>query len=69
MTETLFVFDERNYLDCQKIFRGPRNEEYYLGDYSIEAGSVIDVRADKKAVGSCSIITLKSKTRLSFQRS
>jgi len=69
VTETLFVFDKRNYLDCQNAFRGARNQEYYLGDYSIEAGSVIDVRADKKAVGSCSIIRLRSKTRLFFKRS
>ena len=69
MTETLFVFDERNYQNCQNAFRGAKNQEYYLGDYSIEAGSVIDVRADKKAVGSCSIIRLRSKTRLSFRRS
>jgi AraC family transcriptional regulator, positive regulator of tynA and feaB len=69
MSETLFAFNERNYLDCQKAFRGERNQDYYLGDYSIEAGSVIDVRADKKAVGSCSIIRLRSKTKLFFRRS
>jgi AraC-like DNA-binding protein len=69
MTETLFVFDERNYLDCQNGFRGAKNQEYYLGDYSIEAGSIINVRADKKAIGSCSIIRLRSKTRLNFRRS
>lgn len=67
--ETLFAFDEKNYLECQQAFRGVRNQEYYLGDYSIEAGSVIDVRADKKAVGACSIIRLRSKTRLFFRRS
>jgi AraC family transcriptional activator of tynA and feaB len=69
VTETLFAFDERNYRNCQNAFRGARNQEYYLGDYSIEAGSVIDVRADKKGVGSCSIIRLRSKTRLFFKRS
>jgi AraC-like DNA-binding protein len=69
MTEKLFSFDQRNYLECQDAYRGERKQEYYLGDYSIEAGSVIDVRADRKAVGSCSIIRLHSRTRLSFQRS
>jgi AraC family transcriptional activator of tynA and feaB len=69
MTETLFVFDKGNYRECQSAYRGEKNQEYYLGDYMIEAGSVIDVRAEKKAVGSCSIIRLKSKTRLSFRRS
>lgn len=66
--ETLFVFDKRNYLDCQNAYRGPRNREYYSGDYSIEAGSVIHVRADRKTVGACSIIRLRSKTRLFFRR-
>lgn len=68
MTETLFAFNERNYQECQQAFRGARNEEYYMGDYSIEAGSVIDVRAEKKAVGACSIIRLRSKSRLFFRR-
>ncbi|SEQ44148.1 AraC-type DNA-binding protein [Solimonas aquatica] len=69
MTETLFVFDKRNYQDCQNSFRGEHNQEYYLGDYSIEAGSVIDVRAERRSVGSCSIIRLRSKSRLFFRRS
>jgi AraC family transcriptional regulator, positive regulator of tynA and feaB len=69
MTETLFAFDNGNYQECQTAYRGEKNQEYYLGDYTIEAGSVIDVRAEKKAVGSCSIIRLQSKTRLSFRRS
>lgn len=69
MTEKLFSFDQRNYLDCQQAYRGEKQQEYYLGDYTIEAGSVIDVRADRKAVGSCSIIHLKSRTRLVFRRS
>ncbi len=69
MTETLFAFDERNYLDCQEAYRGHKKQEYYLGDYTIKAGSSIDVRAEKKAVGSYSIIRLRSKTGLSFLRS
>lgn len=69
MSETLFVLDKRNYLDCQDAYRGENNQEYYLGEYSIDTGSVIDVRAEKKAVGSCSIIHIKSRTRQSFMRS
>lgn len=68
MTETLFVFDKRNYLECQNGFRGARNQEYYLGEYTIDAGSVIDVRAEKKAVGTSSIIRLRSRTKLHFKR-
>jgi hypothetical protein len=47
MIETLFAFDERNYQECQNAFRGENNQEYYLGDYTIDAGSAIGVRADK----------------------
>ncbi len=68
MAETLFAFDKNNYQNCQDAYRGNDQQEYYLGDYSIEAGSVIDVRADKKSVGPCSVIRLCSRTRLSFKR-
>lgn len=68
MAETLFAFDKHNYTECQSAYRGNNNQEYYLGEYSIEAGSVIDVRADKKSVGPCSVIRLCSKTRLRFKR-
>ncbi|MDP9140971.1 MAG: AraC family transcriptional regulator [Pseudomonadota bacterium] len=67
--ETLFVFDERNYQDCRNAYRGPRNREYYSGDYSIEPGSVIDVRADRKSIGPSSIIRLRSRSRQHFRRS
>ncbi len=69
VTTTLFAFDERNYHDCQKAFRGDKNQEYYLGEYSIEPGSVIDVRAVRKAVGSCSLIRHRAKSRQFFRRS
>jgi AraC family transcriptional regulator, positive regulator of tynA and feaB len=69
VTEKLFAFDERNYQECQTAFRGTNNQEYYLGEYTIDAGSTIDVRADKKAVGAYSIIRLRSKSRLFFRRS
>lgn len=69
MLESLFSFDDRNYQACQKLFRGSDNQEYYLGEYSIDSGSVIDVRAQRKMVGPYSIIRLRSKTRLFFRRS
>lgn len=69
MTEQLFAFDERNYRDCQTAFRGQNNQEYYLGEYTIDKGENISVRADRKAVGTCSIIRLQSKSRLHFRRS
>ncbi len=66
--ETLFAFDKRNYQECQNAFRGPRNREYYMGEYSIEPGSVIDVRADRRVIGACSIIRLRSRSRQLFRR-
>lgn len=68
MTETIFAFDESNYQRCQEGFRGVGNHDYYLGDYSIETGPVIEVRADKKAVGACSIVRMRARTRQSFRR-
>ncbi len=68
MTETIFAFDERNYHDCQSAFRGVDNREYYLGDYSIDGRAGVEVRAERKTVGACSIIRLRSNTRLSFRR-
>jgi AraC family transcriptional activator of tynA and feaB len=69
VVELVFKFDRRNYQDCQNAFRGADNREYYRGEYSIYAGSVIDVRAERRIVGSSSIIRLRSRTRLSFRRS
>lgn len=66
--ETLFAFDKQNYRDCQNWFRGPRNNEYYSGDFSIDPGSVIDVRADRRMIGFSSIIHLRSRTRQYFRR-
>jgi len=67
--ETLFLIDKRNYRECQTAFRGQRNREYYSGEYSVDPGSVIEVRADRRIVGSCSIIRLCSRTRQVFRRS
>jgi AraC-like DNA-binding protein len=69
MRETLFAFDQRNYLECQNAYRGARQQEYYRGDYSIDVAPVIEVRADRRVVGSASIIRLRSRSRLSFTRS
>ncbi len=68
MTETLSALDQRNYRNCQSCFRGNPNQEYHLGDFSIEVGSGIEVRADKKAAGGCSIIRVRSNARLFLRR-
>jgi AraC-like DNA-binding protein len=67
--QTIFKFDRGNYMQCQNTYRGSGNLEWYLGDYSIEAGSVIDVCADRRAVGAFSIICVRSRTRMTFRRS
>jgi len=69
MAETLFSFDKRNFRDCQQMFRGTRDQEYYRGDFWIEDGSTIDVRSERKAVGAISIIKQRSAANLFFRRS
>ncbi len=69
MTEVLFTFDQRNYRFCQNTYRGAEQQEFYRGDYTIEAGSVIDVRADRRRVGPYSIIRIRSKSPMTFRRS
>lgn len=68
MAEMLFTFDRRNYRECQKSFRGERDQEYYRGDFWIEDASVIDVRAERKTVGPISIIRQRTATNLFFRR-
>ena len=68
MTERIFAFDHSNYRECQLAFRGDRNQEYYLGDYRIEPSPTVDVRADRRTVGTYSIIRLRSRSRLFFRR-
>ena len=68
MAEMLFAFDRQNYRECQDRFRGEREQEYYRGDYWIEDASIIDVRAERKAVGPISIIKLRSASKSYFRR-
>ncbi|MDE8653512.1 helix-turn-helix transcriptional regulator [Novosphingobium album (ex Liu et al. 2023)] len=69
MAETLFAFDKRNFRDCQTMFRGDRQQEYYRGDFWIEDASNIDVRSERKAIGAISIIRQRSRANLFFRRS
>jgi AraC-like DNA-binding protein len=68
MAETLFSLNNRNYRDCQKVFRGERQEEYYRGDFWVEDAATIDVRSERKPVGPISIIKQRSATNLFFRR-
>lgn len=69
MKQTLFAFNERNYRQCQQAFRGADQQEYYKGEYAIDGGSTVDVRADRKTVGACSIIRMRAMSRQFFRRS
>jgi len=68
MAETLFSLNKRNYRDCQDVFRGDRQQEYYRGDFWVEDASTIDVRSERKTVGAISIIKQRSATNLFFRR-
>ena len=68
VAEKLFAFDGDNFRDCQALFRGPREQEYYRGDFWIEDASNIDVRSERKAIGPISIIKQRSATNLFFRR-
>lgn len=69
MAETLFSFDKRNYRECQQMFRGTRDQEYYRGDFWIEEATNVEVRSERKAVGAISIIKQRSAANLFFRRS
>ena len=68
MAEMLFSIDRRNYRECQEMFRGEREQEYYRGDFWVEDGSKIDVKSERKAVGAISIIRQRSAANLFFRR-
>jgi AraC-like DNA-binding protein len=68
MAETLFHFDPTNYLDLQDRFRGIINQEYYLGDLTIDTDSVVDIHAERRVVGPASIVRLRSRTEHCFRR-
>ena len=68
MAEKLFALDSRNYRDCQDMFRGDRQQEYYRGDFWVDEGSTVEVRSERKAVGPISIIRQRSASNLFFRR-
>ena len=68
MAETLFALDRGNFRDCQNLFRGERSQEYYLGDYWLDEGPSISVKAERKSVGPISIIKMRSSPQSYFRR-
>lgn len=68
MAETLFSIDRGNVRECQKLFRGERSQEYYLGDYWLDDGPLIEVKAERKSVGPISIIRIRSTPQSYFRR-
>lgn len=68
MAETLFSLDRRNVRECQKLFRGERSQEYYLGDYWLDEGPSVEVKAERKSVGPISIIRMTTSPKSYFRR-
>ncbi len=68
MADLLFAVDKANFRDCQTLFRGPREQEYYRGDFWIEDGASVDVTSECKTVGPISIIRQRSGANLFFRR-
>ncbi len=68
MAEMLFALDQANYRDCQNLFRGAREQEYYRGDYWVDAANDVDVRAERRAAGPHAIIRVRAAARQFFRR-
>lgn len=68
MPETLFALDRRNYQDCQRLFRGDRDQEYYSGDFWIDDARQMTVRAQKSEIGPYAIIVTRAATVQHFRR-
>jgi AraC-like DNA-binding protein len=68
MAETLFALDQANYRNCQNLFRGERDQEYYRGDYWVDPANEVDVRAERRAAGPHTIIRVRSGSRQFFRR-
>ena len=68
MIETLFRFDRSNVQNCQSLYRGLDQREYYSGDFWIEDSGAIDVHSERKTVGPMAIIRQQSRSNLFFRR-
>ncbi len=68
MPETLFALDQRNYRECQQLFRGNREQEYYRGDYWLDDAQKVSVTARKRAAGPYAIIVTRGETGQNFRR-
>src|SRR5690349_3853388 len=68
MPEVLFNLDAISCGDLQYRFRGKEDLEYYRGDCWIDRGKTSRLRAERKAVGAISIISLRGTGTSSFRR-
>jgi AraC-like DNA-binding protein len=68
MAETLFALDDRNYQQCQALFRGTRGQDYYVGDYWIEDAPDVDILAEKRSAGPYTVIRMRAAARQYFRR-
>lgn len=69
MGDLVFACDTKNYLNGQTVYRGPRRQEYYEGDYQILPGAQVDVRIEKGLACAFPILNLLTHSELRFRRS
>lgn len=68
MPEQIFSLTPANYKDCQALFRGPKNDEYYEGDYWLENAPFVRVTCERATVGPVSIASIHAMNRQFFRR-
>jgi AraC-like DNA-binding protein len=69
MGDVIFACDKNNYQVRQSQFRGPRQREYYEGEYLISSGDEVDVRIEKGLECTFPILNLRTRTDTIFRRS
>lgn len=69
MQESSVALSHNNYEHNPNFYGGVDLQTSYLGDYSIADGCENDIQVERKAIGSCSIMRVKSKKQLAFNRS
>lgn len=69
MQESSVAISHNNYEHSPNTYGGVDTQTSYLGDYSIADGTLTDISVERKSIGSCSIMRVKSKKQLAFNRS
>ena len=67
--ETLSVVDKHVRQQAHESFCRSLSHEYFSGDYAVDPRRLVDVQAERKAVGLYSIVRLRLRSRQAFHRS